>query len=58
MAVDLFASRPQVQILWFVAALLAAILAILERERRTVRRSRPLLERERRPDRHSQRVLV
>jgi O-antigen ligase len=33
MAVDLFQSRPQVQLLWFVAALLAAMLAIVERER-------------------------
>jgi O-antigen ligase len=33
MAVDLFQSRPQVQLLWFVAAVLAATQAILERER-------------------------
>jgi O-antigen ligase len=32
MGVDLFTSRPQIQLLWIVAAMLAAILAILERE--------------------------
>jgi putative inorganic carbon (HCO3(-)) transporter len=33
MGVDLFESRPQVQLLWLVAALLAALCAMLERER-------------------------
>ncbi len=37
MGVDLFQSRPQVQLLWLVASLLAAMAAIVERERRARR---------------------